>query len=107
MAERYGVREVPVRFPEIPYDQIGQFGEAYAQALANPVPGQIAGPFQTEGFMPGRPVFAIVKVTGYQSEGTWKLEDIREQIRENLMNEKGYVRFLEELRGEVYVDYRL
>jgi len=107
MAERYGVREVPVRFPEIPYDQIGQFGEAYAQALASPVPGAVVGPFQTEGFMPGRPVFAVVLVTGFQSEGSWKLEDIREQIRESLLNEKGYALFLEELRSEVYVDLRL
>jgi parvulin-like peptidyl-prolyl isomerase len=107
MAERYGVREVPVRFPEIPYDQIGQFGEAYAQALANPVPGAVVGPFQTEGFMPGRPVFAIVRITGYQSEGSWKLDDIREQIRESLLNERGYVQFLGELRNEVYVDIRL
>ncbi|MCK5483962.1 MAG: peptidylprolyl isomerase [Gemmatimonadetes bacterium] len=107
MAERYGVREVPVRFPEIPYDQIGQFGEAYAQALADPVPGAVVGPFQSEGFMPGRPVFAVVRITGFQSEGAWELEDIREQIRESLLNEKGYARFLEELRSEVYVDLRL
>jgi parvulin-like peptidyl-prolyl isomerase len=107
MAERYGVREVPVRFPEIPYDQVSQFGEAYVQALANPVPGSVVGPFQTEGFMPGRPVFAIIRITGYQSEGEWDIEDVREQIRESLLNEKGYVRFLEELRSEVYVDVRL
>jgi hypothetical protein len=96
-----------VRFPEIPYDQVSQFGEAYAQALANPIPGSVVGPFQTEGFMPGRPVFAVVRITGYQSEGAWKLEDIRDQIRESLLNEKGYVRFLDELRDEVYVDIRL
>ena len=107
MAERYGVQEVPVRFPEIPYDQIGQFGEAYVQALSNPIPGSVIGPFQTEGFIPGRPVFAVVRITGYQSEGSWKLEDIREQIRESLLNEKGYVKFLDELRNEVYVDIRL
>lgn len=107
MAERYGVREVPIRFPDIPYEQIGQFGEAYAQALANPVPGAVVGPFQSEGFMPGRPVFAVVRITGFQSEGAWELDDIREQIRESLMNEKGYAKFLEELRGEVYVDRRL
>ncbi|MCL7959095.1 MAG: peptidylprolyl isomerase [marine benthic group bacterium] len=107
MAERYGVREVPVRFPDIPYEQIGQFGESYAQALANPVPGAVVGPFQSEGFMPGRPVFAVVRITGFQSEGAWELDDIREQIRESLMNEKGYAKFLEELRGEVYVDRRL
>ena len=107
MAERYGVREVPVSFPEIPYEQIGQFGEAYAQALANPVPGAVVGPFQSEGFMQGRPVFAVVRITGFQSEGAWELEDIREQIRESLLNEKGYAKFLEELRGEVYVDIRL
>jgi parvulin-like peptidyl-prolyl isomerase len=107
MAERYGVREVPIRFPDIPYEQIGQFGESYAQALANPVPGAVVGPFQSEGFMPGRPVFAVVRITGFQSEGAWELDDIREQIRESLMNEKGYAKFLEELRGEVYVDRRL
>lgn len=107
MAERYGVREVPIRFPDIPYEQIGQFGESYAQALANPVPGAVVGPFQSEGFMPGRPVFAVVRITGFQSEGAWELDDIREQIRESLMNEKGYGKFLEELRGEVYVDRRL
>lgn len=107
MADRYGVREVPVRFPDIPYDQVGQFGEAYAQALSNPIPGSVVGPFQTEGFIPGRPVFAVVRITGYQSEGSWKLEDIREQIRENLLYEKGYVQFLDELRDEVYVDVRL
>ncbi len=107
MADRYGVREVPVRFPEIPYDQVGQFGEAYAQALSNPIPGSVVGPFQTEGFVPGRPVFAVVRITGYQSEGSWKLEDVREQIRENLLYEKAYAQFLDELRDEVYVDVRL
>jgi parvulin-like peptidyl-prolyl isomerase len=107
IADRYGVREVPVRFPEIPYDQVGQFGEAYAQALSNPIPGSVVGPFQTEGFVPGRPVFAIVRITGYQSEGSWKLEDVREQIRENLLYEKAYAQFLDELRDEVYVDVRL
>jgi peptidyl-prolyl cis-trans isomerase SurA len=107
MAERYGLREIPVRFPEIPYDRIGQFGDAYAQALANPVPGSVVGPFQTEGFPGGPPVFAIVRVTNYQSAGSWKLDDVREQIRESLLYEKGYVLFLEELRNEVFVDIRL
>ncbi len=107
MAERYGVQEVPVRFPEIPYDQIGQFGESYARALANPVPGAVVGPFQTEGFVPGFPVFAVVRVTGFQSEGSWDLDDVREQIRQSLLSEKGYVQFLAELRDEVYVDIRL
>lgn len=107
MAERYGVPEVPVRFPEIPYDQVGQFGQAYAQALVNPVPGAVIGPFQTEGFVPGFPVFAVVRITGFQSEGSWDLDDVHEQIRQSLLNEKGYVKFLEELRDEVYVDVRL
>ena len=107
MADRYGVREVPVRFPEIPYDQVGQFGEAYVRALSNPIPGSVVGPFQTEGFIPGRPVFSVVRIIGYQSEGSWKMEDVREQIRDNLINEKGYVLFLDELRDEVYVDVRL
>lgn len=104
MAERYGVREVPVRFPQIPYDQVQRFGEAYAQALAEPVPGSVVGPFQTEGFLPGRPVFAIVRVMAYQSEGAWDLEEIRDEVRENLLNERAYELFLAELRNEVYVE---
>jgi len=107
MAERYGVKEIPIRFPEVPYDRIAQFGEAYARSLANPVPGSVVGPFQTEGFPGGPPVFAIVRVTSYQSEGTYKLDDVREELRQNLLNEKGYVRYLDELRNEVYVDIRL
>jgi peptidyl-prolyl cis-trans isomerase SurA len=104
MAEKHGVREVPVRFPSIPYDQISQFGEAYAQALAQPVPGSVIGPFQTEGFLPGRPVFAVVRVTEYHSEGSWDLEEIRGEVRDNLVYEKAYLIFLEELRREVYVE---
>lgn len=107
LAERHGVRDVPVRFPEIEYEQVQQFGQAYAEALAQPVPGSVVGPFQTEGFMPGRPVFAVLRVTGYKSEGTWDLDDIREQVRANLVNEKAYAQFLEELRNDVYVDVRL
>lgn len=104
LAERYGVREVPVRFPDVPLEQITEFGPAYAEALQDPVPGTVVGPFQTEGFLPGRPVFAVVHVTAYQSEGSWELDDVRERVRENLLYEKGYRKFLEEIRNEVYVE---
>jgi peptidyl-prolyl cis-trans isomerase SurA len=108
LAERYGIKELPVRFPDIPMDQIEeQFGPAYAQALAQPLPGQVAGPFATAGLMPDRPVFAIVRVLEYRAQGAWELDDVREDIRRNLLYEKGYRRFLEELRNEVYVDVRL
>jgi peptidyl-prolyl cis-trans isomerase SurA len=107
LAERHGVREVPVRFPEIELDQIQQFGQAYAEALAQPVPGSVVGPFQTEGFVPGRPVFAVVRVSSFQSEGAWDLDEIRDQVRDNLVNEKAYEQFLRELRNDVHVDIRL
>ena len=106
IAEELSPKEVPVRFPDVPVERIPEMGPAFAQALAQPVPGAVIGPFQTEGFMPGRPVFATLRVTGYQSEGAWELEDIREEIRENLLNEKAYVKFLEELRSEVYVEIK-
>ena len=108
LAERYGVPEIPVRIPDVPLDEIGtQLGPAYAQALSRPIPGEVIGPCPTEGFLPDRPVYTVLRVLEFRELGAWKLDDVREQVRENLLFEKGYRRFIEELKNEIYVDVRL
>ncbi|MGW8283392.1 MAG: peptidylprolyl isomerase, partial [Gemmatimonadota bacterium] len=107
LAERYGVPEIPVRVPEIPYDEVEQrLGPLYAEALADPIPGAVSGPFENSALVPDRPVFVIVRITEFKQQGAWKLDDVREQIRDRLTFEKSYERFVEELRREVYVDIR-
>jgi len=51
-------------------------------------------------------VFVILRVTEYKQQGAWELDDIREQVRDQLAFQKGYERFVEELRRDIYVDMR-
>ncbi len=107
LAERYGVPEIPVRVPEMPYDEVEQrLGPLYAVALADPIPGTVSGPFENSALVPDRPVFVIVRITEFKQQGAWKLDEVREQIRDRLAFEKSYERFVDELRREVYVDIR-
>jgi len=106
-AERYGVKEIPVRVPEIPYDELEErLGSVYAQALADPIPGAVTGPFENTTLVPDRPVFVVLRVTEYKQQGAWDLEEIREQVRDQLAFQKGYERFVDELRKDTYVDLR-
>ncbi|MFQ5889450.1 MAG: peptidylprolyl isomerase [Gemmatimonadota bacterium] len=108
LADRYGVPDIPVRVPEVARAELGtRFSPSYAEALRDPLPGQVVGPFATEGLTPGRPAFAVVRVTGFRAQGRYELEDERERIRSNLLFQKGFDRFLAELKAEIYVDIRL
>lgn len=108
LAERHGIPGVPVRLPEVPVAEIGErFSPVYAEALADPIPGRVVGPLQVESFTPGRPAFAVLRITGFRAGGRYRLEDERERIRDALLFQKGFDRFLEELKDEIYVNLRL
>ncbi len=106
-AERYGVAEIPVRVPEIPFDELEErLGPIYAEALADPIPGAVLGPLENAALIPDRSVFVIIRITEYKEQGAWEFDEIREDIRDRLTFEKSYERFVEELRKEIYVDVR-
>ena len=108
MAELHGVEEIPVRVPEIPFDELEQrLGPQYGAALTDPIPGKVIGPFEHPELIPDRSAFVIVKVTDFKQQGDWEIDDIRDQVRERLTFDEGYKRFVEELRNEVYVDVRI
>jgi len=107
LAERYGITEIPVRVPEIPFDELEErLGPVYAEALADPVPGAVSGPLENSSLIPDRTVFVIIRVTEYKQQGAWELDEIREQVRDQLTFQKGYERFVDEIRKEIYVDIR-
>jgi peptidyl-prolyl cis-trans isomerase SurA len=108
MAERHGVEEIPVRVPEIPFDELEQrLGPQYGEALAEPIPGEVIGPFAHPSLIPDRPAFVIVRITEFKQQGDWDIDEIREQVRERLTFDEGYRKFVDELRNEVYVDVRI
>ena len=106
-AERYGVTEIPVRVPEIPFDELEErLGPVYAEALADPIPGAIVGPLENSALIPDLVVFVIIRITEFKQQGAWELDEVREQIRDRLTFEKSYERFVSEIRKEIYVDIR-
>jgi peptidyl-prolyl cis-trans isomerase SurA len=108
MAEHYGVEEIPVRVPAIPFDELEErLGPEYGAALADPIPGDVIGPFENPNLIPDRTAFVIVRVTDFKQQGDWEIDEIREQVRQRLTFDKGYRKFVNELRNEVYVDVRI
>lgn len=105
LARRHGVEEEPVRRPNVPIERLPQGGYPdYVEHLEAPIPGEIIGPFETQ--VPNQR-FVILKVNEFSPRGPVELEDVREEIRAGLTEQKGIARLVEELRSEVFVDVRL
>lgn len=105
LARNHGVSEEPVRLPNVPIDRLqeGGYGE-YARHLATPIPGEVVGPFEVS--VRGQR-FVVLKVVEFTPGGVLRLEDVRDDIRQGLLQQKGIARFVEQLRDEIYVDVRL
>jgi predicted N-acetyltransferase YhbS len=62
-------------------------------------------PFVIRGLGP-QPIVAVVKVAEIREEGEFTFEDLKDQIRGRLQQQKSLERIWEQLRGEAYVDVR-
>lgn len=104
MAERYSDlptnRETQV---EIPVQEVrSRLGPDYAEALEGARSGDVVGPVEISGTR-AETAFAVVQVTDYRSSGRYELNEVRDQIREGLAQQKQYRRFLDRLRDDIYV----
>lgn len=108
LATRHGMEEIPFRIPRRPLDQIAEgLGEAYGEALADPLPGDIVGPFASDKLLADRLAYVVIRVSEFSRTGEIPFdENTREEIRAILERTKAESRFLEELRNEIYVDLR-
>ncbi len=97
------VIEEDVVFEDVPVSELGQrFGAEVRQRLEGTLPGDVVGPFETRGDA-GVPNFVVLEMIRYRAPGPYELDDVRESIRERLRAEKQLERYLEELRGQTYV----
>jgi len=78
----------------------------YAQALAGATAGQLIGPAPMNPEIPDRTRWLVAQVTAAQPARTPTFEDVREQIRTRLIEQKGMVHLFEDLRRQAYVDIR-
>jgi peptidyl-prolyl cis-trans isomerase SurA len=105
LAQVHGAKLEPVRVPDMPVDRIAQQFPEYAEALADPVPGQVIGPFVNT--TPRGQRFVVVRVAEYTHQGPYEYDDVREDIRERLLLDKGFMQFVQELRNQIHIDVRL
>ena len=51
--------------------------------------------------------FVIVQVQKFQAQGSWEIDEVREDIRGRLYEQKGMERFIEEIKKEIHVEILL
>ena len=104
LARQYGLPGEQVGFQEVRLDELrGRLGRAYEDALSGALEsGQVVGPFQVEGSF-DLPSFVVVKVTDFIPSGEYRLADVREQIRENLLQQKQFRKYVDRLRDRMHV----
>lgn len=105
LARDHGLPDEQVRYQGLRLDELeGRLGEAYAQALTEPAPseGEVRGPFRVEGSF-GLPAFVVARVDEFAPSGEYRLEDVRNRIRENLMQQKQFQKFVQRLRDQMHV----
>lgn len=80
--------------------------QVYQDAIATAKVGDIIGPL-TEGASTARTKFAIIVLMGVRDEGVFTFEEVRDQLRSQVAEEKGVRRYLNGLRQKTYVSIRL
>lgn len=103
LASEYGLPGDQVEFLDVRLDQLEQrFGETFSQAVGTPEEGEVIGPIRREASY-DLPNFVLLRVTAYRSAGSYELDDVRDQIRQRLLEQKRLSAYLEQLRETMYV----
>ncbi len=86
---------------------VQQLPESYQKALEGKESGAVTDPFRIEDQRRGVPKFVVVVVTNRSEARAASVGDFREQIRQQLAQEGGIRRLLDQMRSQTYVSVRL
>ena len=98
-----GVPDLPSEL-EVARDQLEQLPAGYADALAEVQPGEVLAPFQIT--LGPQSMVAVVRVVDIREAGEFTFEDVRDQIRARLQQQRRLERLWSDLRERTYVDVR-
>ena len=87
--------------------QRSRLPQAYAAAFDSAVVGRVLDPFVNDPDNPTRGKVVVAILTATQPEGDYTFDDVREQIRQNLSQQKAYQELLRTLRSQIFVEDRL
>jgi peptidyl-prolyl cis-trans isomerase SurA len=89
----------------VPLQQIDQMlGPEYRGAVEGRNAGELVGPFTFD--FRGQPRTAVVKILERREAGAYSFEDLREQIRTTLLQEKRVEALVDNLRSKTYVEIK-
>lgn len=77
--------------------------ESYQTAFAGKAAADFVEPFRVDDRQRGVPKFVVAQLISVQEEGDYTIQDLRNQIRDQLGEEKSMRRLLDQLRGEMFV----
>jgi peptidyl-prolyl cis-trans isomerase SurA len=80
---------------------------AYAAAFESAAVNAVLDPFASDPDNPSRTKYVVAILTASEPEGEYTFEDVREQLRGSLSQQKAIQDVLRSLRGQTYIDVRL
>lgn len=102
--ERYGVDDRQTTL-EVSRDQLNsELPAAYAQAVEQASEGEVLEPFEVS--FPSETLVAVVRLAEIRAAGEFEFDDLANQIRVRLQEQKSIDRILDNLRAQSYVDIR-
>lgn len=103
LASEYGHDDqIPTVYPRVPREVIAeQLPPGYAAALTDVEEGDVVEPFEIQG-----PYVVVLKVEEIREAGEFSFEDVEDQIRSRLAEQKNLDRIWQRLRDRAYVDIR-
>jgi parvulin-like peptidyl-prolyl isomerase len=94
-------RSIPNPFPR------NQLPEPYQKAVEGRQANDIVDPFEIEDAARGVPKFVVLQLTSVEQEREPSLAEFRQQIREQLAQQKAVRRLFENLREATFVSVRI
>ncbi|HEU4563425.1 MAG TPA: peptidylprolyl isomerase [Gemmatimonadaceae bacterium] len=104
LAARHGDPSEERTIPEVPRSQLP---ESYQKAIEGKQAHDIVGPFAIDDQARGAAKMVVLQLTSVQDEHEPTLAEYREQIRQQLQQERAMTRLIENLRKESYVSVRM
>lgn len=105
LVQRFHDREEQQMIPD-PYPR-SDLPPAYQEAIEGKGAGEIAGPFQIEDPARGTRKYVVLRLTTAEPERRASVDDFRQQIRQQLGEERAIRRLLDSLRREMHVGISL
>lgn len=84
-----------------------QLPDPYRDAFEGAAVGQVIAPFAVNPETPARSQYVVAEITDAQPERAFRFEEVRDQIRQSLQQERAIRDLLASLRRQTYVDVRL